>query len=68
MTIQRMESRIIKLERRGASRSQRYFFCEDETAEMAEAETRARPYAIGPRVCATSEEWQAISGVPCNAR
>jgi hypothetical protein len=66
MTIQRMESRIIKLERRGASRSQR--FCEDETAEMAEAETRVGPYAIGPRVCATSEEWQAIWGVPCNAR
>jgi hypothetical protein len=35
---------------------------------MAEAETRVGPYAIGPRVCATSEEWQAISGVPCNAR
>jgi hypothetical protein len=35
---------------------------------MAEAETRVGPYAIGPRVCATSEEWQAIWGVPCNAR
>jgi len=49
-----MESRIIKLERRGAARAQRYFFYDDETAEMAEAATRARPYAIGPRVCATS--------------
>jgi hypothetical protein len=61
MTIQRIESRIIKRERRGASRSQRYFFYEDEPAEMAEAEARGRCYAMGPRVCATSEKWQAIS-------
>jgi hypothetical protein len=67
MTIQRMESRIIKLERRGASRSQRYFFYEDETAEMAEAAARGRWYAMGPRVCATSEKWQTIWGAECNA-
>jgi hypothetical protein len=63
MTIQRIESQIIKLE----SRSQRYFFMRDETAEMAEAAARGRWYAMGPRVCATSEKWQAIWGAECNA-
>jgi hypothetical protein len=48
------KTRIEKLERSRGVRKRRYAFHPDE---IAEAEAQGLPYAVVPRVCATSEEW-----------
>jgi hypothetical protein len=68
MTVHRFQSRLEKLERRIAGTPRRYFLYADEVDEIARAEAEGRRYATGPRVLATSEEWERIYRVgPCSA-
>jgi hypothetical protein len=61
----RLARRLSRIEERRSPRPRRvrrYFFYEDEIAEMAEAKALGLSYAVGPRVCATSEEWERKYG------
>jgi hypothetical protein len=67
MTAHRMEDRIIKLERRSNVSSRRYWLHTDQVEEMARHDANGWPYATGPRVLETSEEWQKkYGGDQCN--
>jgi hypothetical protein len=48
------KSRMVKLEQARGVRTRRYTFYPDE---IDEAKAQGLPYALVPRVCATSQDW-----------
>jgi hypothetical protein len=68
MTVHRIASRLEKLERRSVTGSRRYWLHFDEVEEMARHDANGWPYAVGPRVLESDEEWERIyGGEQCNA-